>query len=126
MKVFRYCKNRSASLACHIMLVFLFPLLLQTGCQLLPADVCDVVNNPRKYGEMNPLKVKGVVSSSDNLGIFSYFVLKDVRNDCEIIVVTDRILPSAGEQITVTGTLDEAFKLGENRLLVIREKKKER
>ena len=95
-----------------------------TACHHLPADVCDVLNNPRKYSERESLTVRGVVEESTNLFVVKYYVIRDLDQDCLLTVVTDHMLPAEGEHIRVRGRLEEAFKIGNERLLVLVEAEK--
>ncbi|MEJ2421915.1 MAG: hypothetical protein P8018_09430, partial [Acidobacteriota bacterium] len=42
----------------------------------------------------------------------------------EITVVTDNAVPKTGEQVTVTGVVNQAFSIGSESLIVIRERPK--
>ncbi len=46
-----------------------------------------------------------------------YFVVRDDTG--EIPVVTERVIPARGETVTIRGEVQEAFALGEERLIVI-------
>lgn len=61
--------------------------------------------------------MKGTVTETVNLLFMKYFVVRDESG--EIPVVTERILPAKGETVTIRGKVQEAFALGEERLIVI-------
>jgi hypothetical protein len=46
-----------------------------------------------------------------------YFVIRDGTG--EVAVVTTRPLPKKGESIKVSGTVEEAFSIGDKQLLVV-------
>ena len=53
----------------------------------------------------------------NGLIVVKYFVIKDGTG--EIVVVTEKPLPKEGTKITVKGTVQEAFSIGDKQLLVV-------
>lgn len=86
------------------------------------ATVCQIVDNPRKYAEFKQVTVEGKVVGSKSLAGYNLFEVKQKEKDCSIDVVSEGASPSEGETLTVKGQVQEAFKLGDNRMLVIVEK----
>jgi hypothetical protein len=96
--------------------------LLLPSCRYIPVSVCDLISNPRKYASREYVTVRGVVTESTDIFIFRYYKLKDMNGECEIMVIPENILPNEGEELMVKGILDEAYKVGNERLLVLKEK----
>jgi len=91
--------------------------LLAGACSgLFPTRIGDIHASPRKF-DGKTVTVKGTVAESVNLLFMKYFVVRDETG--EIPVVTGRILPARGETVTITGKVQEAFALGDERMIVI-------
>jgi len=101
------------------MLLILFA--CENGNSLFSTSIGTILQNPRYY-EGKTVKVSGEVTESMNLLLVKYFVLKDDTGT--ICVVTERILPKQGTSVTVKGSVEEAFTIGEEQLLVVIEGKK--
>ncbi|MBN1663575.1 MAG: hypothetical protein JW943_08245 [Deltaproteobacteria bacterium] len=82
----------------------------------------DILKNPRNY-EGTSVTIEGQVIDPISLLIVKYYKVKD--NTGEIIVTTRRLLPTAGEKIRVKGTIDSAFSIGPEQLLVLIETEKQ-
>lgn len=80
-----------------------------------------ILNNPREY-EAKTLTISGEVTEVFSLFVVKYFMLKDSSGS--IAVVTDRALPKPGQKLKVKGTVEEAFSLGDQQLLVFLESPK--
>ena len=65
------------------------------------------------------MMVSGRVVETFSLVVIRYFVIKDDTG--EITVVTERSAPKKGEHIKVIGKVEEAFSLGDQQLIVIKE-----
>lgn len=83
---------------------------------LFPTQIGKIHASPRQF-HGKQVTVKGTVVESVNLLFVKYYVLRDETG--EIPVVTERILPAKGEVMTVKGKAEEAFALGDERLIVI-------
>lgn len=83
---------------------------------LFPTRIGDIHASPRKFAGRQ-VTVKGTVTETVNLLFVKYFVIRDDTG--EIPVVTERVLPARGETVTINGKVQEAFALGDERLLVI-------
>ena len=81
--------------------------------------VCKIKEKPRKYAEFKKVTVKGTVAGSKSLAGYNLFELKQKGKDCSIDVVSEGASPSEGKNLTVKGQVKEAYKLGDNRVLVI-------
>ncbi|NWF99499.1 MAG: hypothetical protein HXY19_00930 [Thermoanaerobaculaceae bacterium] len=98
--------------------------LLAAACSSLFATrIGDILANPRKY-DGREVTVAGKVTDTTNLLVVKYFTVSDGTG--KIPVVTERPLPREGESITVTGTVEEAFALGDRHLLVLLERRNPR
>ena len=89
--------------------------LLLTACAM-PVPIKDVRDHPRKYADKT-VTVEGKVSGAFSLFVVKYFTLDDGTGT--IGVITERALPGKGETIKVTGTVKEAFSLGDQTLTVL-------
>lgn len=96
-------------------LFILFIIIL--GCdQISSTPIRKIIENPRKYSGIE-VTIKGNVTDSFSFLVVKYFVVNDGSG--EIAVVTGRPLPKKGERIQVTGTVEEAFSVGDKQLLVV-------
>ena len=94
-----------------------------TACNsVVSTPIGKIINNPREY-EAKTLTISGEVTEVFSLFILKYFMLKDSSGS--ITVVTDRALPKIGQKIKVKGTIEEAFSLGDQQLIVLVESPKD-
>ena len=87
--------------------------------RLSATNIKDVLDRPRDY-ENKEITIHGTVTESASIFIAKYFVLQD--NTGSIKVITDRVLPKTGEQLSVTGSL-QSIEIGPERWIVLREKR---
>jgi len=80
------------------------------------AKIGDIIKYPRKY-ENSEVKIKGIVLERNSYIAFKYFKIADKTG--EIIVVTNRMMPTLFSKVTVKGTVKEGFSIGPRQLLVI-------
>jgi hypothetical protein len=78
-----------------------------------------ILKNPRLYEE-KIITIKGTVTERVSFMIMKYFKVKDRTG--EIMVITEKPLPSVGAKITVNGMVHDAFSLGGEQVLVFVEK----
>jgi len=106
-----------------IIILFVFFLLGNFNCSIGTDNICDILNNPRKYsGENKTVTVQGKVTNSFNLFGFKMFGLTSLEDStCSINVVTERITPNEGEIVKVKGKVEESFSWGDKRMLIIKE-----
>ena len=105
--------QKTLAAACLIIILFI-------GCSSLTATpIKKILDNPRDYSG-KPVTISGEVSEIFSLIVIKYFVVKDRTG--EIIVVTQKPLPKKGSKITAKGTVQEAFSIGDQQLIVIMEK----
>ena len=91
--------------------------LLFIGCNnILATPINKIIEHPRDYAN-KPVKISGEVTEVFSLIVVKYFIVKDKTG--EIIVVTKRPLPAEGTKLTVKGTVQEAFSIGDKQLIVI-------
>jgi hypothetical protein len=86
--------------------------------KLTGTKIKDILERPRDY-ENKEITIHGTVTESASILIAKYFVLQD--NTGSIKVITDRVLPKKGEQLSVTGRI-ESIEIGPERWIVLREK----
>lgn len=78
----------------------------------------EIIDNPREYADKK-VAVEGTVSGVFSLFVVKYFTVNDGTG--EIGVVTEKVLPRKGQRIRVTGTLKEAFSLGDQTMTILLE-----
>lgn len=78
-----------------------------------------ILKEPKAY-EGKMLTIKGTVTERVSFMIMKYFKLKDRTG--EIMVITEKPLPSVGAKIAVQGMVHDAFSLGGEQILVFIEK----
>ena len=106
---------RKRSLATIIIMAF-----LAAACgNLFPTKIGDIMRNPRDYAGKE-ITISGEVVDAVSFFLIKSFVVRDATG--EITVITNRPVPRKGEKLKVTGTVKEAFSLGDQNLLVIMEK----
>ena len=79
-------------------------------------QIKDIVDQPREYADKKVV-VEGEVSGAFSLIVIKYFMVKDKTG--EIGVISDKPLPKVGQQIRVSGTVKEAFSLGDQSMTVL-------
>jgi len=80
--------------------------------------ISNILANPRAY-DNKLLVVSGTVTERLSLFRLKVFIIKD--NTGQIPVVTDKIVPPINANIRVKGFVQEAFSIGDNQMLVIKE-----
>lgn len=104
---------------CQVGLRFLLVCVLMifsVSCGIGTTKIGDIKSHPRDYAEKE-VTISGEVTETFSMIFVKYFVVRD--DSGEISVVTERTLPAKGEKIKVKGTVQEAFSLGEEQMLVI-------
>jgi hypothetical protein len=97
----------------------LFGMLL-AGCgSLFSTPIKKIIDNPRDYSGKE-VTISGEVTETFGLIVMKYFVVRDSTG--EIAVITSKPLPKKGDRIKVRGTVQEAFSLGDQQLIVIIER----
>ncbi len=103
-------------------LAILFSSLVLSGCsELFSTPIGKILADPRAYAGKT-VTVSGEVTQVFSLIFIKYFRLRDKTG--EIVVVTDKPLPKVGTKISVKGTVQEAFSIGDQQLMVIVEESK--
>jgi hypothetical protein len=103
-------KRRAAALALAL-------LLGAVACsRFFRTPIKDILDNPAAY-EGKTVKVEGSVVDSANLLVVKYYHLEDPTG--RIVVVARRAVPLRGARVTVTGSVHQAFALGDQNLTVI-------
>ena len=90
-------------------------MLLLTACSHV-VPIRDIVDNPRQFADKN-VTVEGEVSGAFSLFVIKYFLVND--GTAEIGVVSDKALPRRGQKIRVSGTIKEAFSLGDQSMTIL-------
>lgn len=100
-----------------MVMIVLAGILMASSCStIVSTPIRKIIENPRDYSG-KAVVVRGEVTEIFGLFFVKYFVLND--NTGEITVVTQRPLPKKGTKIRVKGTVQEAFSLGDQQLIVI-------
>ena len=103
-------------------LPILFTFIMLLGCNgLFTTPIGKILADPRAYAGRT-VTVSGEVTQIFSLVFIKYFKLKDKTG--EIVIVSDRPLPRIGTKIKVKGTVQEAFSVGDQQLIVINEQSK--
>ena len=103
-----------------ILMILLFSLLLCNCNGLFTTPISKILENPRNYTGKT-VTVSGEVTRIFSLVFVKYFVIKDKTG--EITIVTEKPLPKIGTKMKVKGTVEEAFSIGDQQLIVVFEKK---
>ena len=75
-----------------------------------------ILSNPRAY-EGKVVTIEGEVTDRTSFFVvIKFYKVKD--NTAEIIVVTKRALPEGRSKVLIKGKIDEAFPIGDQKLLV--------
>ena len=94
------------------------------GCsQFNTTSIGKLLEDPRSY-EGKTVTVEGRVTDTKSLFVVKYFTVEDKTG--KIVVVTDRMLPRVGQTDRVRGKLDEAFSIGQTRMIVLVEESAEK
>lgn len=76
----------------------------------------NILEKPRDYADKK-VTVSGEVTEIFSFFIIKYFILQDKTG--QIAVVSHKLLPRKGTTVKVTGTVREAFSIGDQQLLVL-------
>ncbi len=105
-------------------IAILFSSLILSGCGgLFSTPIGKILADPRTYAGKT-VTVSGEVAQIFSLVVIKYFRVRDETG--EIVIVTDRPLPKVGTKVKVKGTVQEAFSIGDQQLIVIVEQSKPR
>lgn len=104
-----------------IFLVFLFSACDPVN-KLTSIKIKDILDHPRNY-ENKEVTIYGTVTNAVSLLVVKYFEIQDDTGT--IKVVTDKLLPTKGEKLKVTGQMT-AIEIGTERWIVLREKSNKR
>ena len=86
--------------------------------KLTATRIKDILDHPRDY-ENKEITIYGTVTDAVSLLVVKYFEIQDDTGT--IKVVTDKLLPTKGEKLKVTGRM-VAIEVGTERWIVLREK----
>lgn len=103
-----------------VLWVILVTLFLCSCDSLFTTPINKILENPRNYAGKT-VTVSGEVTRVFSLIIVRYFVIRDSTG--EVTIVTEKPLPKIGTKMKVEGTVEEAFAIGDQQLIVIFEKK---
>jgi hypothetical protein len=108
----KYMKYRIVLLGALI-----FSMIIVAACNsILTTPIQKILINPRDYADKN-VTIVGTVVETFSIVVIKYFTLRDETG--EIAVITDKPLPAKGQKIKVSGTVQEAFSLGDKQLIVL-------
>jgi hypothetical protein len=87
--------------------------------QVRPTSIQNIVNNPSDY-KGKELAIEGEITDRTSFfGVLKFYKLKDKSG--EIIVITRKSLPEVKSNAIVKGKMDDAFALGDQKLVVFME-----
>lgn len=104
-------------------LAILFSLTLLSCSELFSTPIGKILADPRAYAGKT-VTVSGEVTEIFSLFFMRYFKLRDKTG--EIVIVTHRVLPKVGTKLKVKGGVEEAFSIGDQQFIVIKEQNKPR
>ena len=84
--------------------------------QIHPTDIGKIFSNPTAYSGKEVAVAGEVMDRTAIFGVLKFYKLKDRSG--EIIVVTKKSLPEIRSNMGVTGRIDDAFPLGDQKLVV--------
>lgn len=105
-------KQVTKVLCAIVLLVF-----LAAACEGIgTTSIGDIIKKSRDYAGRK-VTVSGEVTEVFSLIVIKYFVVQDKTG--QIAVISDKPLPQKGTTVKVTGTVKEAFSIGDQQLLVL-------
>ncbi len=110
--------KRKTLLAALVICVAFLNLACDAMNRFTATKIKDILDHPRDY-ENKDVTVYGTVTNSVSLLVVKYFELQDETGT--IKVVTDKLLPTKGEKIKVTGRM-AVIEVGPERWVALREK----
>ena len=102
---------------CNLVIGFSFLIACAVVYALTPTKIKDVLDHPRDF-ENKQITLSGTVTNAVSLLVIKYYEIQDGSGS--IRVVTDRLLPTRGEKLNVTGRTT-VIELGTERWVVLRE-----
>ncbi len=91
--------------------------ILIAGCgNFMATPIKKILDNPRGYSGRT-VRIAGEVTETFSFFFIKYFTVKDRSG--EITVITTKPLPQRGSRVSIKGTVQEAFSLGDKQLIVI-------
>lgn len=95
-------------------------IIAMSSCStLFPTRINRILTNPRNYADKR-VTISGTVTDTFSFVVVKYFTVRDDTG--EMTVVSQRPLPEKGSTVKVTGTVQEAFSLGDQQLIVLIER----
>ncbi len=91
--------------------------LSDVAYSITATKIQDILDHPRDF-ENKEITVHGTVTNAVSLVVIKYFEVRD--NTGSIKIVTDKLLPSRDEKLTVTGRM-AVVEIGPERWVVLRE-----
>jgi len=85
---------------------------------LFPTKINKILTNPRDYADQK-VTISGTVTDTFSFVVVKYFTVRDDTG--EMTVVSQKPLPEKGSTVKVTGTVKEAFSVGDQQLIVLLE-----
>jgi hypothetical protein len=87
--------------------------------QIQPTEIGKIFSNPTAYSGKDVAVAGEVMDRTAIFGALKFYKLKDKSG--EIIVVTKKSLPEMRSNMGVTGRIDDAFPVGDQKLVVFME-----
>lgn len=99
--------------------VLILAILSLAACAgLVATPIKKILDNPKDY-DGRTVTISGEVRDTANVLVFKTYTVKDETG--EILVVTKGAVPKKGDTVRLTGVVEQAFALGDRRVVVIRE-----
>jgi hypothetical protein len=93
-------------------------LVVAAACQSGPTPIKDILANPAAF-DRKAVTVSGEVTDSANVLVLKYYRVDDGSG--RITVVTKKAVPLRGAKVRATGTVHQAFVIGDESLTVLLE-----
>jgi len=106
-----------SSLSVFVIYLAFLNLACDAANSFTSTKIKDVLDHPRDY-ESKEVTINGTVMNAVSLLVVKYFEIQDDTGT--IKVVTDKLLPSRGEKLRVTGRM-AVVEIGPERWVVLRE-----
>jgi hypothetical protein len=101
----------------NLFMVLVFFFACGAAYSLTSTKIKDILDHPRDY-EGKDITINGTVTNTVSLLLIKYYEIQDGTGSIKII--TDKLLPSRGEKLTVTGRM-AVVELGTERWVMLRE-----
>jgi aspartyl/asparaginyl-tRNA synthetase len=101
--------------ACYLAFAYFLKSNGSIKSKFITTNISELYQNPLL--NKKEVRIQGIVASSSNIGVISYFELQD--NTGVITIISD-VAPLADSKVIVNGIYHQYFKIGERQISVIK------